>query len=291
MKFTVKDSVNASLASIAGLFLLNACGMNANENAKLVSAEQSREVSGIHAAALYGLLEEAGIAADTIDGRVIIGATTLSAETVHCSIASTANQDKRCEIQKSGEAYDVSKASVAASAIESLDSLGAQVDRRLIGAINYEIKNLSCTSPVVLKPEISCSYELSHGRSDLALELSGLDASTFFDSMEASGIQPATINGQVIYGSTTLNADAIHCTSSFDANFTKHCEITDGPSGSELKLNDAAMARKMVEVMERIGAKVNPQLVGANNYQVLEVSCTKPVVPNPEVSCHLKLVK
>lgn len=291
MKFAVRKSVNVSVASISFLFLVNACGAKANENAFLRSAKADLEVSGEHAEALFRLLEEAGIKADTVDGRVIIGATTLTADKVHCSVASTANQDKRCEIKKSGEAYDVSKASVAARAVKSLDSLGAQVDPRLVGAINYEIKNVSCTSQVVPNPEISCSYELSQGRSDLGLELSGVDASTFFDSMEASGIQPATIDGQVIYGSTTLNADAIHCTSSYDANFTKHCEITDGASGSELKLNDAAMAHKMVEVMARIGAIVNPHLIGANNYEVLEVSCTKPVVPNPEVSCHLKLVK
>jgi len=204
MKFAVRKSVNVSVASISFLFLVNACGAKANENAFLRSAQADLEVSGEHAEALFRLLEEAGIKADTVDGRVIIGATTLSADMVHCSIASTANQDKRCEIQKSGEAYDVSKASVAARAVKSLDSLGAQVDPRLVGAINYEIKNVSCTSPVVPNPEISCSYELSQGRSDLGLELSGVDASTFFDSMEASGIQPATIDGQVIYGSTTL---------------------------------------------------------------------------------------
>lgn len=291
MKFAVRKSISVSVASISCLFLVNACGMGVNENALLRSAEANLEVSGEHAQALFGLLEEAGIKADTVDGRVIIGATTLSADKVHCSVASTANQDKRCDIQKSGEAYDVSKAEVAARAVESLESLGALVDPRLIGAVNYEVKNLSCTSPVVPKPEIHCSYELSQGRSDLALELSGVDASTFFDSMEAAGIQPAKVNGQVIYGSTTLKAESIHCTSSFDAHFTKHCEFIESESGSELKLDDKTMAGKMVEVMERIGAKVNPHLVGANNYKVLDVSCTKPVVPNPEVSCSLNLLK
>lgn len=290
MKFTVKKSVTVSVASLAALSIFSACGIHKSATSSLHSAKQSQEISGLTAAALFALLEKTGIEADTIDGRMIVGATNLSAETVHCTVAMTANQDKRCELEKSGQGYEVTENSVTEKAVEALKILGAQVDQQLIGALNYEIKNLTCTSPVVPSPVISCTYELSSGRSDQALELSAFDAATFFDALTAFGLKPATVDGHVIYGATTLKADAIHCSSGFDANFTKSCEASaDG--NDQLELNDAALAEKLVNVMERIGAQVDPQLIGATNYEVRDVSCTKGVYPGAHASCSLKLAK
>lgn len=288
MKFAVRKSVTTSVVSFAALSMLAACGVT-NQTSQLASAKQTHEVSGKHAEALFHLLEAAGIEVDTVDGRVIIGATTLGADLVHCSVAMTANQDKRCEIEKSGRGQEVSEAAVAEKAVEALEAIGARVDERLIGAINYEIKNLTCTAPVVPNPEVNCSYELSSGRASKDVEFSGDDAESIFNALESAGVQPASIDGRIIVGATTLKADAVHCSMSFDANFTKRCEIS--AEGREIELRDAALAASLVTALENIGAQLDTGLIGANQYEVHEVSCTRPVVPSPVFSCSLKLSK
>ena len=289
MKFAVKKSVTVSVAAVATLALFAACGIAKSPTSSLNSVKQEREVSGKTAKALFRLLEEGGIEADTIDGRMITGATTLSADMVHCSIVMTANRDKRCEVTKSAKEVSVNHVGITREAIDALEILGARVNEHLIGAINYEIKNLSCTSPVVPNPQVRCRYELSDGRSDSEVELTGSDAAAFFDALESAGLEPATVDGQIIYGATTLKADAVHCAVISDRNSTKGCEVIDGRR--QIELVDKAVISKLVSVMERIGAQIDPEVIGAMNFDVREVSCTKPVVPNPEVTCSLKLVK
>ncbi len=291
MKFAVKKSATVSLAAVASLALFAACGIAKNPTSTLNSALQEREVEliGSDAAAFFDALESAGLEPATVDGQIIYGATTLKADAVHCAVISDRDSTKGCEVIDGRRQIELVDKAVISKLISVMKRIGAQIDPGVIGAMNFDVRKVSCTKPVVPNPQVHCRYELSQGRSDSEVELTGSDADAMFDALESAGLEPATVDGQIIYGATTLKADAVHCAVISDRNSTKGCEVIDGRR--QIELVDKAVISKLISVMERIGAQINPEVIGAMNFDVREVSCTKPVVPNPEVTCSLKLVK
>jgi hypothetical protein len=241
-------------------------------------------VRGASAAAIFQLMQESGIPAETIDGHVIVGATNYKADTVHCSVIMNAEQTKKCMVTKSGKSIDVTRQVVNQDAITALDAMEARVDAELIGAINYEIKNVSCSRPVVPNPVVTCTY-YQGGAS--ALELNADNSDTIFAALSNAGVQPETIDGRLPTGAVNLKADQINCSIISDMNRTTRCSIVS--KGRLIEIRDAGTSRKLAAVFGDIGAVMNPELIGAINYQVNHVTCSKGVFPGARASCSVNL--
>jgi hypothetical protein len=61
--------------------------------------------------------------------------------------------------------------------------------------------------------------------------------------------------------------------------------------GQMKQIPDAALAKKLAAVMDELGALINPELVGAMNYKVNQVACSKGVFPGARANCSLKLAQ
>lgn len=278
--------------SVGALPLFTACGISSPPEAELLAQDTgSQSVRGKSAEILFNLLKSSGIKEDPRGtGPFVRRVPKYSAETLHCAIAMTVNQDRSCEIEKNSNVIEIGNKQLVDRAVDVLKSLKAEVDQELFGAINYEVKNLQCFGETAFARGFSCSYNLRKKDSQKPeLELSGKQAEILFDAMESAGIEPSLIDGQVIYGATNLDAESAHCARLYDVEASRKCEFT--VKGVEKEVRSAALARSLTDLMDRLGAAVNPDLIGAINYEVQNISCSKPTIPQPQVTCSLKLVK
>lgn len=279
-----------ALVVFAGL--ATACGAN-NSNVK--SSAQfpvHRSVAGMDAKILFAALEDAGVKQETVDGRPIIGAVTLSASTLNCRVIMNATQDASCRVEKDGEYLDVKSARIAKSASEVLDTAKALKPTALFGANIYEVSDISCTKGVGPFAKAECDFNVSLQNSDdnasILKEISGDQAETLYKSLESANVRPETVDGQPIFGSVTLKADELICDKSFDANFTKSCELSK--RGVELGQIDASLLESLVDLLDAHGAQVGPRLIGANKYAIGAISCQMAVLARPEYKCSFELM-
>lgn len=267
-------------------------GCKTNEKSRQSSSVKSENagslsVQGTSAQALFELIKAAQVAAETIDGHVIRGATTFQVDTIHCTTIMDANQTKNCVVSKAGKNVDINQQIIAANAVDSLDQLGARVDADLIGALNYEIKNVTCTRPVVRNPIVTCYFDKRSEVTPIALNADESD--TIFDALSLAGVKPETVDGQIIVGSTTLKADQMYCSILSDANHTRTCGIA--VKGQIIDVTNTDSVYKLIDLLSSIGAAVHPELIGAANYEVNQVECSKVVYPGARATCTLKLSK
>lgn len=278
--------------SVVAIPLFTACGVAREPDAGLLEQNSpGKSVTGKNAQVLFNLLKSSGLKEDPRGtGPFVRRVPKYSVDTLHCAIAMTANQDRSCEIEKNSNVIEIGNKALASQAVDVLKSLKAEVDEELFGAINYEVKNLQCFGETAFARGFSCKYDLPKKDSPSGeLELKGSEAEILFDAMESAGIEPATIDGQVIYGATNLEAESAHCARLYDTSATRKCEFV--ASGIEKEVAGPALARSLTDLMDRLGAAVNPDLVGALNYEIRDIACSKPTIPQPEVRCSLKLVK
>ena len=247
-------------------------------------SDASFTVRGASAAALFELMQESGIEAETMNGHVIIGATNYKADTIHCSVIMNADQTKQCTVIKSGKSIEIARQSVVQDAVTALDEMEARVDAELIGALNYEVKNMTCSKPVVPNPTVTCTYQAGGAA---ALELSADHSDVIFDALSGAGVRPETVDGRLPTGAVNLKADQINCSIISDLNRTTRCSNVS--RGNMKDIADASMSRKLASIFEDIGAVMRPVLIGAMNSQVNHVACSKGVFPGARASCSVKL--
>jgi len=280
-----------ALVVFAGL--ATACGVN-NSNVKSTAQfPVHRSVGGEDANALFAALEDAGVKADTVDGRVIIGAVNLSASTLHCRVIMNATQDASCTAEKDSQKLDVASAGIAKAAANALDAADARVPLAVIGVTHYEATDIECSKAVGPYGTAKCDFNVSLHNSDenasISKKISGDQAETLYKSLESANVRPETIDGQPVYGAVTLKADELNCSMSFDANFTKSCEISK--RGERLGEIDSSLLEALVALLEKHGAQVGPRLVGANQYAIGEISCQMTLLARPEYKCSFELMR
>lgn len=271
----------------AALTILAGCKTTAQGNGPSQMKNDSGTsftVRGAAAAALFQLMQESGIAAETIDGHVIVGATNYKADSIHCSIIMNADQTKKCTLLKSGKSIEIAGQTVIQDAVTALDEMKARVDAELIGALNYEVKNIACSKPVVPNPTVTCTYQ-DGGAS--ALELSADHSDAIFAALSGAGVRPETVDGRLPTGAVNLKADQINCSIISDLNRTTRCSVV--ARGDNLAINDSSVNRKLASIFEDIGAVMRPVLIGAMNYQVNHVACSKGVFPGARATCSVNL--
>lgn len=280
-----------ALVVVAGL--ATACGVNTN-NSTVKSADfpVHRSIAGTNAKILFAALEDAGVKPETVDGRIIIGAVTLSAGTLNCRVVMNAIQDASCRVEKDGEYLDVARASLAKRAAEVLEAAKAQTPHALYGVNIYEATDISCTQGVGPFALTRCEFNVSKDSSDdnasISKEISGDQAETLYKALESANVQAETVDGRVIIGAVTLKADELKCSKSFDGNFTKNCELSK--RGERLGEIDSSLLEGLVDLLEDHGAQVSPRLTGANHYAIGEISCQMTVLARPEFNCSFELM-
>ncbi len=248
---------------------------------------RSLSVTGSSAVALFQLLKESGVQAETIDGHVIMGATSYKADSIHCMTIMNAEQTKKCAVSKAEKILEVDDQSVALNAVAALDEMGVRVDADLIGALNYEISNINCTRPMVRNPVITCYYDKR--AAVMPATLNAEQSDTIFDAMAGAGVKPETIDGQLPLGATTLKANQIFCSIISDANRTRTCGVLS--NGQVIEISDSDTIDNLLDLLGSIGAAVNPELIGAANFQVNNVGCSKVVYPGAHASCVVQISK
>ena len=282
-----------ALVVFAGL--ATACGVNTNTSNVKSTAQfpVHRSVGGMDAKALFAALENAGVKADTVDGRVIIGAVTLSASNLHCRVIMNATQDASCRVEKDGEYLDVSSARIAKSAADALDAAKAMTPHVLYGANLYNAADISCTQGVGPFALTKCDFNVikpgDDENSSISKKISGEQAEILYKSLESANVSPETVDGRPVYGAVTLKADELTCSKSFDANFTKSCEVSKG--GERLGEIESSLLEGLVSLLEEHGAQVGPRLIGANKYAIGEISCQMTVLARPEYNCSFELMR
>ena len=283
-----------ALVVFAGL--ATACGVNNINTSNAKSTAQfpvHRSVGGEDANALFAALENAGVKADTVDGRVIIGAVNLYASTLHCRVIMNATQDASCTVEKDSQKLDVASAGIAKAAANALDTADARVPLAVIGVTHYEATDIECSKAVGPYGTAKCDFNVSLHNSDenasISKKISGDEAETLYKSLESANLKPETVDGQPVYGAVTLKAEMLTCTKSFDANFTKSCALfKDGVRLGEM---NSSRFEDLVDLFEKHGAQVGPRLVGANQYAIGEISCQMTVLARPEYKCSFELMR
>ncbi|NDE16255.1 hypothetical protein EBZ80_15120 [bacterium] len=251
------------------------------------SAPELKKLEGAHAEALFAALEDAGITPDTVDGRVIIGATNLSAETIRCSIIVNATQDRRCEFENSGKILEVQNQEIARQAVDALESVKAFA-RSAIGATNYEAKDLVCSKAVGPQGAARCELLVSsdgQNNPDGSRHVEGPEARSLYLALESTGWQPDNlIDGIRVTGETQLSADYLHCKMISDRDFTKSCELGKNGESSQ-ELGSKSLKESLVKFLDNIKAQVAPFAIGAVQYRIEELKCRKIELAEPTYEC------
>ena len=279
---------------VAGL-ITTACGIE-NNNAAVKALEPvkaHRTLTGKHADSLFDSMANAGIEAQRVNGRVIIGAVNLVAEGAWCRVVMNATQDAECHFTKGQEQIAVKDAALAKKAAKALDAAGARTMHAIYGVINYEASAITCTrgvGPLALtRCELDVGKKDDEDNSQSEKKISGEQAKSLYSALESAGISAETADGRPIAGAVTLKADEFRCQQRFDANLSKHCEAEK--EGERLKEVSSSLFEGLVSMLDEQGAQVDPRLVGATNYAITKVSCQMTVLAQPVYECSFDLVK
>lgn len=267
-----------------------ACGVQNNPVATTKAGGPKtvlKTLDGEHAESLFAALEDAGVTGDTVDSRLIVGATHLSAGSIRCSVIMNATQDRRCEFDKDGEVLEVRSEPVARKAVEALQSVNA-LARSAIGATNYDAKDLICSKAVGPQGFAHCELILTgdHERNpDGSMRIEGNEARDLFEALESTGwAADSLIDGIRVFGETQMSADYLHCTETTDRDFTKTCVFgKDGAEESEIA--SKSMRASLVKFLQKINAQVAPFAVGASQYRIAELKCRKIELAEPAYVC------
>jgi hypothetical protein len=267
-----------------------ACGVQNNPVATTKAASprtELRTLDGVHAESLFAALENAGVTGDTVDGRLIVGATNLSARSIRCSVITNATQDHRCEFDKDGEVFEVRSEQIARRAVEALQSVNA-LARSAIGATNYDATDLICSKAVGPNGVAHCELILTgdHERNpDGSKRIEGNAARDLFEALESTGwAADSLIDGIYVLGETQISAGYLHCTEATDRDFTKTCVF--GKTGAEeSEITSKSMKARLVKLLQQINARVAPFVVGASQYRVEELKCRKIKLAEPAYEC------
>lgn len=276
--------------------VVTACGIE-GKNASVKEQQEAagsirRVVVGKGADSLFDAMENSGIEAERVNGRIIIGAMSLAADTAHCRITMNATQDTECNFRKKEESFDVKDGDHAKKAAVILDQYGARTMHAIYGVKLYEASKLLCTrgnGPLAIT---RCEFEVANRPDDSASrhrEISNEQARLLYSSLESAGVEPETVDGRPILGSVTLKADETSCKVTYNANMTKVCQVSK--KGQSLRPVDASLVEGLIEMLEEQGAQINPNVIGASSYVIRKVECSMTVLAEPTYNCSFELTK
>ena len=259
---------------IAGI--TNACAVSNNtpvSKTRQVSNEGSirAQVEGAQSKALVAALQDAGVNPESINGRIPVGAVTLKAEALVCSIIQNQFMSVHCQVDKKGETLEVKDDAIAQEALAALKEANV-AGAVLTGAINHEVFDIECHDVPGPQGDSSCSFRKSARNVDGSIPLSGDQASILFDALESTRLTPDNVvDGRPVTGATVISADVLHCNRIFDASMTSTCFFEK--SGRKLGAIEQSMIGSLVDLLSEKETQVAPFRTGASDYRISDIKC------------------